>query len=157
MKICYEFTNFTVRTYKHEQYLSMPKSDATIQEIGDIGDVAQDDLPMADEVIFNATIMAAMLHTYSSCVAGCGGKLNSLNSGTLNVCGKCKLEQLSDNTVTKISATSSGNKQYNLTGFHNILAAIVHPEEAITTTNLIQASQFTCYFENKVISSISRV
>ncbi|SMN12565.1 hypothetical protein SPBRAN_1891 [uncultured Candidatus Thioglobus sp.] len=74
-------------------------------------------------------------------------------------------ELLGDNwrptpTLTKISATlyvSSGNKQYNLTGFHNILAAIVHPEEAITTTNLIQASQFTCYFENKVISSISRV
>ena len=34
--VCYEFSNFTIRTYKHERYISMPKSSATIQEIGEM-------------------------------------------------------------------------------------------------------------------------
>ena len=156
--VCYEFSNFTIRTYKHERYISMPKSSATIQEIGDLGEVAEDDLPEADTVICDATVIAAMINSYSSCVSGCGGKLACLSS-EVSICEKCKLEQLTCKTATKTSATLhllSRGEHYTLTGFHNILAAIVQPEEDITTTNLLRASPFTCHCENNVISSIAR-
>ena len=42
---CYEFVQFTVRTYKCEKYLSLPREGATFTEISDIGEVAVDDLP----------------------------------------------------------------------------------------------------------------
>ena len=57
-----------IRTYKHERYISMPKSSATIQEIGDLGEVAEDDLPEADTVICDTTVIAAMKQLLFVCV-----------------------------------------------------------------------------------------
>ena len=41
----YEFTDVVVRSYQGTKYLSKPKEGATVTEIADMSEVAEDDLP----------------------------------------------------------------------------------------------------------------
>ena len=140
--MCYEFANFAVRTYKHERYLSMPN----------IGDVAMDDLPEADAAIYDYCSDA--LNDYPSYVTGCGGKLVCLSS-EINVCEKCKLEQLASKTTTKISTFLQDVNiipSLRFTTFWQLSSS----QRRHNYHNLLRASPFTCYYENNVISSIAR-
>ena len=70
----YELKNFTVRIYKHDKNLSIPKEGAHIIEIVDIGTVAQDDLPDDTTTVSNVKIQGARMTSYVSCVA-CNSKV----------------------------------------------------------------------------------
>lgn len=134
----------------------MPKEGAEINEISDIGEVADDDLPADESVLSNATVVGAVIHSYYKCIA-CDSKVEPL--GELYKCSKCQLEQLGKSCAPHLSSTlhlCSGTQYYHLTAFKNILTSILKPGDEISTTNLLKAPPFTCNYENKIITCISR-
>ena len=55
--ISYELKNFTVRMYKHEKYLSIPKEGFEMKQIDDIGAVVEDDLPDDSTTVSGVKVM----------------------------------------------------------------------------------------------------
>ena len=86
------FKNFTVRTFKHEKYLSMPKEGGEIMKIEDMGCVAPDDLPDDITTLSKVKIEGARVMAYSSCVA-CKSKVETTAEESISKCTKCELDQ----------------------------------------------------------------
>lgn len=100
----YELKNFTVRMYKHEKYLSIPKEGYEIKQIEDIADVVEDDLPDNSTTISNVKILGASINLYSECVA-CNSKVAPSADSGISKCTKCDLEQLTTSCSNQTSAT----------------------------------------------------
>ena len=144
--------NFTVRMYKHEKYLSIPKEGSKITEIEDIGTVV-DDLPDDSTTVSNVKILGALINSYTACVA-CNSKVMSSTDSGISKCTKCDLEQLTVSCSNQTSATlhiESGGQHFPLTAFTNILQIILQGQD-ITTINLLLAPPLTCTFDNNIIT-----
>ena len=152
----YELKNLTVRTFKGEKYLSVPKEGAEMREIDDIGPVAEDDLPDNTKEVTGVKIIGAVVNSYNACLA-CNSKVIPLNE-ELSKCTKCDLEQL-NNSNCKVSATlyvSIGCNFCSVNAFTDVLKSIVLPGQDITSINLLIAPPFTCILEDSIITSASR-
>ena len=67
-RVYYLWHNMMVRSYQQSKYLSVPKEDASIAEIGDIGAVAEDDLPEDFVRVEGVTVGVLSLQSYLSCL-----------------------------------------------------------------------------------------
>ena len=154
----YKFCKFAVHTFRSEKYLSEPKEGASVEEIDDIGEVAEDDLPEDTVTIEGVTVAAATISEYSSCVA-CNSKVEPLQSNTqIAQCTKCSLQQLTTTARQHTSANlliNVGVEYMQLTAFNNILQQIVNGRE-ISVVGLLMAPRFNMTYDGKVIVSISR-
>jgi hypothetical protein len=93
------FSNFTVRTFRSEKYLSFPKEGASYK---DIGDVAIDDLADDTVVVTGAKVAAATLTKYSARVA-CNSKLEATQfSDDIAQYTKCGMQQLFEKCTSQL-------------------------------------------------------
>ena len=140
----YQFSNFSVRTYKSEKYISLPREGGTFKEIPDLADVVEDDLPNDTVVLTNAKVAAANLSVYRACLA-CNSKLEPVDD-IICRCTRCDIDQLTENTKQEKSANllvCSGAEYIQLSAFTNILHDIVCGDD-ITVPGLLTAPPFTC-------------
>ena len=152
----YRFSRFTVRIFRSDKYLSLPRDGAMFEEVPDIGEVAEDDLPDDTVVIKHAKVAAATVTRYCSCVA-CNSKLEPIDN-ILSRCTKCDMQQLTDNNAQQTSANlliSSGAEYIQLSAFKEVLCNIIGGAD-ITVPNLLTAPRFRCTYENKLITSVVR-
>ena len=77
----YQFKSVTVRCYKQENISPFPKKGSVITRIENLLKVAEDAVPIT---IFGATVAAATLTIYSSCIA-CKSKVELPDSNVKNV------------------------------------------------------------------------
>ena len=143
----YEFKSVTVRCYKQEKYLSIPKKGADITLIQDLAD---DDVPNNTITIFNAKVTAATLTVYSTCIA-CKSKLE-LTDSDITCCKKCQMSQLNSATSTEVSATlyiTTDDIPIRLSAFRNLLSKIVRGQE-LTVPHLLAAPPFNCIYEDGI-------
>ncbi len=83
----YKFSEVVVRTYQQMKYLSTSKEGATIAEIGNIGEEAEDDLPV-DDTFGRAEVADVLtLASYLLCLA-CKSKVEP-TIDQMRECTKC--------------------------------------------------------------------
>ena len=152
----YQFTQFTVRTYQSEKYLSLPREGATFVEVEDMGVVAEDDLPDDSVLISQAKVVAATITTYSACLA-CNSKVQEIDT-SLAQCTKCSMQQLIENSTQHTSANilvNTGAQYIQLSAFDDVLCDIVGGED-ITVPNLLTAPSFNATYRNKLLIAVTR-
>lgn len=66
----YRLSNVVVRCYQSSKYLSVPKEGATIVEVANLGDVAEDDLAQNFVTVRGAEVIGVLkLEAYPACIA----------------------------------------------------------------------------------------
>ena len=153
----YRFTDIVVRMYQQEKYLSVPKDSATITEIEDIGEVAEDDLPEQFVTVYDCQVIGVKsLDSFAACL-DCKCKVEPSTSN-IGVCTKCNMQQRIDICQTQLSAKlyiSSGTDYLTLHAFGTNVTDITQ-EAAVTVDSLMTAPPFTLTHENNIITSIRR-
>ncbi len=115
----------------------MPKEGATMAEIGDIGEVAEDDLPV-DDTIGRAEVAGVLtLASYLSCLA-CKSKVEP----TTDKMGKCKMDQNMERCKTQLNAkmvVTCGDSYLTLNAFGSNVMDVAEKE----VKSLLCARPFT--------------
>lgn len=153
----YRFTNVVVRSYQNTKYLSMPKEGASIEQISDIGDVAEDDTTSLDVTIEGAKVIGvASLEDQHACLA-CKSKVNPVDD-TIGACTKCDMHQLLDKCTKQLKTKlyiASGDQYFTLHAFGTTVSDIAD-ESAPTKLTLLRAKPFTLTHNMNIITSITR-
>jgi len=88
----YRLSNVVARSCQGSNYLSMPKEGASLAELPDIGDVAEDDVGELCTTIVDAEVAGIIsLGLYSACIA-CRSKVTAITN-KLGQCMKCNMLQ----------------------------------------------------------------
>ena len=84
--LSYKFSNIVVREYQGRKYLSLPKQDASMENIPDIGEVCEDDLDFEEDTltVHGAEVIGVLnLQTFPACiVCKCKVETTAANLGT---------------------------------------------------------------------------
>ena len=155
----YKLSGMMVRTFQNKHYLSMPRDNATIDPLSDIGDVEEDesDDEHYHELIAARVTAVPMLHTYRTCIA-CNGKvLLEPSNHELGRCGKCQMMQRVDDCGTQLSAkltVKARDTRITLQAFGSTITTICDPVSEMT---LLTAPPFTVtYDDNNVVTNVTR-
>ncbi len=166
----YRLRNMSVRSYNGRKYLAMPREDATIETVSNIGEVEEDDGELQEEesqqlILRNAQVISvATLETYYRCMS-CGSGRVSANEGSLSnigYCSKCPAAQLlspsrGEQWAAKlIVAEGSTGTTVTLHAYGEIVKEIA--EQDVSTESLLTSSPFTVYYgRSNVIAKVYRI
>lgn len=158
--LSYRLTNIVVRSYQGTKYLSLPKNKdgVLIEEIKDIGDVAEDDLPETANTVEGVTVAGVLsLQNYLSCFV-CKAKVQPVDDG-MGKCTKCEMEQSSHLCLNKLNAhlllNVPGGSYLTLNAFGTNLKDIAQ-REPVTSQDLIRARSFTITHDDNVVTGLRR-
>ena len=154
--------DFIVRTYNNSKYLSLPKEDAGVKEIDDIGDVAPDDLPDDDITVFHGAEVAGVfsLDHYYACLK-CKSKVTVLSGeAALGCCSNSSMKQRLDRCKRQLSArmmVMCGEDFIALHAFGTNVSDIADGDaHDITEESLIAAKPFTVSYQGGIITGVKR-
>ena len=141
---CYRLHNVVIQSYQQSEYLSVPKEDASIVDIGDIDAVAEDDLP-EDFVRAEGVTVAGVLslQSYLSCLQ-CKCKVNVDEEG-IGKCTKCNMQQRTDlcrqESSARLLVSIPGGEYLTLNTFESNVSDIAQCKK-VTAELLPSASPF---------------
>ena len=151
--LSYRLTDVMVKSYKLSKYLSMPKSEATIITIPDIGEVKSE--PEPDPVVtmeHKLWLLAVLsLEMYSTCII-CKNKISTDDDCGLAECSKCKmflaLTHCKNETSGKLMFYSKEDDvTMILTIFQENLTKITE-DQPITPPTLLKAPPFSIAYKD---------
>ncbi len=152
----YRLSNVVVCSYQKSKYLSVPKDGATIEEIDDVGKVADNDGPDDLTILGAEVISVAKLEDYSACIR-CKSKVEE-TKGKLGNCTRCNMQQRFDKCKKHLSTkivVSSGQQYYTFNVFGTNVNDIADGED-VTEESLLSARPFMLTYDQNVITSIRR-
>ena len=149
--------NDVVREYQQSKYLSLPIEGATVVEIGEMGEVCEDDIADDCVTVSGAEVAGVLsLQSYEACLM-CSCKVEA-TSGNLGCCTKCNMQQVISKCRKQLNAKlliSSGDSYLALNVFGSNVCDIAQTQE-VTAEVLLSASPFTLTYDNNVVTSICR-
>jgi len=147
---CYKLSGLMVRTFQNKRYLSMPRDNANIDALSDIGEVDEEksDDGLSHKLIAARVVAVPMLHIYRTCIT-CNGKvLLDPSNNELGRCGECQMMQYIDNCGTQLTAkltVKAGQTKITLQAFGSTVAAIA---DLVSEMTLLTAPPFTVTYDD---------
>ncbi len=164
----YMLRNVRVQSYNGSKYVAMPRDDATIETVSDIGEVEEDDQkddePQQLKLRNVQVVSVVTLETYYRCMSCDGGRVAAKEGSLSNIgyCSKCPATQLlnlsgrAQRSAKLIVAEGSTGNTVTLDAYGELVKEIAEQEE-INTETLLTSTPFTVYYSRShVIAKIYR-
>ena len=120
----------------------MPKEGATITEIQDMGEVAEDDLPI-DSITIKGAVVVGVLRV-KKCIV-CKGKVEG-EDDNIGSCRRCVMQQCIESCKEELNVKSvinSGQKYHTLNEFGSNVTDILCQTTDVTARALLRAPPFS--------------